>query len=264
MESHEVSKEHEAIQRVEYIRASSNISTELAIAEEAKKVKKEWYMLVPEHYHGYEAVFTKNTFSELPDKRPWDHAIELKPGSQPVNCKIYPLAPQEQIELDAFLKENLDTGRIRPSKSPMASPFFFVKKKTGDLRPVQDYRKLNEMTIKNRYPLPLIRELIDKLKKKKWFSKFDVRWGYNNIRIKEGDEWKAAFRTNRGLFEPTVMFFGLTNSPATFQSFMNHILRDLIDEGKVVVYLDDILVFTETLEEHRDTVKRVLQILKDN
>jgi hypothetical protein len=120
------------------------------------------------------------------------------------------------------------------------------------------------MTIKNRYPLPLIRELIDKLKKKKWFSKFDVRWGYNNIRIKEGDEWKVAFRTNRGLFEPTVMFFGLTNSPATFQSFMNHILRELIDEGKVVVYLDDILVFTETLEEHRIIVKQVLQILKEN
>ena len=106
----------------------------------------------------------------------------------------------------------------------MASPFFFVKKKDGALRPVQDYRKLNEMTIKNRYPLPLIQELIDKLKSSKVFLKMDIQWGYNNIRIKEGDEWKAAFRMNKCLFKPTVMFFGLTNSPATFQAFMNHIL----------------------------------------
>ena len=116
----------------------------------------------------------------------------------------------------------------------MASPFFFVKKKDGSLRPVQDYRKLNEATVKNRYPLPLIQELVDKLQGSRVFTKLDVRWGYNNVRIREGDEWKAAFRTNRGLFEPTVMFFGLTNSPATFQTMMNDILRDLIDEGHVV------------------------------
>ena len=110
------------------------------------------------------------------------------------------------------------------------------------------------MTIKNRYPLPLIQELIDKLKQSRYFSKMDVRWGYNNIRIAEGDEWKAAFRTNRGLYELTVVFFGLTNSPATFQTFMNHILKDLVNEGHVIVYLDDILVFTDTKEEHRRLV----------
>jgi hypothetical protein len=108
-----------------------------------------------------------------------------------VDCKIYPLNPSEQKQLDEFLKEQLETGRIQPSKSPMASPFFFVKKKDGTLRPVQDYQKLNEMTIKNRYPLPLISELIDKLAEAKYFSKMDVRWGYNNIRIKDGDTWKA-------------------------------------------------------------------------
>ena len=117
-----------------------------------------------------------------------------------------------------------------------------------------DYRALNEITVKNRYPLPLVSDIVNRLKGAKYFSKFDVRWGYNNIRIKEGDEWKAAFRTNRGLYEPTVMFFGLTNSPATFQTFMNHILKDLIDEGHVIVYLDDILVFTDTREEHRRLV----------
>jgi hypothetical protein len=120
--------------------------------------------------------------------------------------------------LEEFIEENLSSRRIRPSKSLMASPFFFVKKADGKLRPTQDYRKLNEATIKNRYPLPLIGELIDKLKGAQHFTKLDVRWGYNNVRIKEGDEWKAAFRTNIRLFEPTVMFFGLTNSPATFQA----------------------------------------------
>ena len=127
----------------------------------------------------------------------------------------------------------------------MVSPFFFIKKKDGSLRPVQDYCKLNDMTIKNRYPLPLIQELLDKLKGARHFTKLDVRWGYNNVRIKEGDEWKAAFRTNAGLFEPTVMFFGLTNSPATFQAMMNELFRDLIHAGVVVVYLDDILIFTK-------------------
>ncbi len=150
-------------------------------------------------------------------------------------------------------------GASAPSKSPFASPFFFVKKKDGTLRPVQDYRKLNEMTIKNHYLLPLISELIDKLRGAKYFTKLDVRWGYNNVRIREGNEEKAAFRTNRGLFEPTVMFFGLTNSPATFQWMMNNIFHDLIREGKVTIYLDDILIFSKTLGEHRQIVKRVLQ-----
>ena len=146
----------------------------------------------------------------------------------------------------------------------MVSPFFFVRKKDGSLQPVQDYKKLNEMAVRNQYPLPLIQELIDKLKDAKVFTKMDIQWGYNNIQIKEGDEWKAAFRTNRGLFEPTVMFFGLTNSPATFQAFMNHILKPLIDNGHVIVYMDDILVFTDDLKTHREIVHEVLQTLAKN
>jgi hypothetical protein len=104
------------------------------------------------------------------------------------------------------------------------------------------------MTLKNSYPLPLISDIINKLKKAKYFTKLDVRWGYNNVRIKKGDEWKAAFRTNRGLFEPLVMFFGLTNSPATFQTMMNDLFIELIDGNVVIVYMDNILIFTETLE----------------
>lgn len=146
----------------------------------------------------------------------------------------------------------------------MASPFFFIKKKDGSLRPVQDYRKLNEMTIKNRYPLPLIQELIDKLKGSCYFTKMDICWGYNNIRIKEGDEWKAAFRTNRGLFEPLVMFFGLTNSPATFQTMMNTLFKEEIDRGQVIVYMDDILILGKTEKEHRETTRTVLQRLQEN
>src|SRR6202789_1296150 len=164
------------------------------------------------------------------------------------DCNMW-LSPVEQKELDIFLRENLDSGRIRPSKSPVASPVFFVKKKDGTLRLVQDYRALNASTVKNKSPLPLISELIEKLRGAHYFTKLDVRWGFNNLRMKEGDEWKPAFRTNRGLFEPLVMFFGLTNSPATFQTMMNDIFHDLIAEGVVCVYLDGILIFTETVEQ---------------
>ncbi|KAL5536236.1 hypothetical protein ACEPAF_57 [Sanghuangporus sanghuang] len=137
----------------------------------------------------------------------------------------------------------------------MASPFFFIKKEDGSLQVIQDYRKLNKGTVKNKYPLPLINELIDKVKDARYITKLDVHWGYYNIRIREGDEWKAAFRTNLGLFEPTVMFFGLCNAPATFQGFMNDIFRELIHEGIVIIYLDDILIFSNDLEEHRRCTK---------
>src|SRR6267154_2729788 len=140
----------------------------------------------------------------------------------------HPLSLNEQTELDAFIEENLASGRIHPSKSPMAAPVFFIKKKDGSLRLVQDYRALNAKTVKNGYPLPLISDLVNRLRGARYFTKLDVRWGYNNVRVKEGDEWKAAFRTNRGLFEPLVMFFGLTNSPTSFQTMMNDIFQDLI------------------------------------
>ena len=123
---------------------------------------------------------------------------------------------------------------------------------------------LNDITVKNKYPLPLISKLINQLRGAKYFTKLDVRWGFNNVRIKEGDEWKAAFQTNRGLFEPLVMFFGLTNSPATFQTMMNDIFTDMITEGVVVVYLDDILIFTKELPAHREVTCRILQQLADH
>src|SRR5215472_4077424 len=246
------------------IRAAANVSQRLAEAAEKHRLEKTWKEVVPTVYHAFEKVFLKESFDELPQSRVWDHAIELLPEAEPFSTKLYAISPSEQPELDRFLDENLQSGRIRPSKSPMASPVFFIKKKDGSLRLVQDYRKLNAITVKNSYPLPLIQDLMGKVSKAKIFTKLDVRWGYNNVRIKEGDEWKAAFRTNRGLFEPLVMFFGLTNSPATFQTMMNALFKELIDEGVVVVYIDDILVFTATLEEHRRVVRRVLEILSEN
>jgi hypothetical protein len=170
----------------------------------------------------------------------------------------------EQTEMDTFLEEALATGRIRQSKSPLGAPVFFIKKKDGKLRFVQDYRALNAITRKNWYPLPLIDDLIHRLKDMCYFTKLDVRWGYNNVHIHEGDEWKAAFRTNRGLFEPLVMYFGLTNSPAMFQTMMNEIFQDLITEGVVSIYLDDILIFTNSLEEHRRITCLVLDRMREH
>uniref|UniRef100_A0A0W0FEH4 Reverse transcriptase domain-containing protein n=1 Tax=Moniliophthora roreri TaxID=221103 RepID=A0A0W0FEH4_MONRR len=147
----------------------------------------------------------------------------------------------------------------------MASPFFFVaKKEAGALRPCQDYQDLNNGTIKNRYPLPLVTDLVDKLKNAKVFTKLDLQNSYNNIRIKDGDQWKAAFKTPHGLFKPTVMFFRLTNSPATFQAFMNDILKDFINEGWCIVYMDDILIFSDDLELHQLCTHRVLERLREN
>jgi len=140
---------------------------------------------------------------------------------------------------------------------------FFIKKKDSSLRLVQDYCALNAMTVKNRYPLPLISELVSQLRRAKYFTKLDVQWGFNNVHIKPGDEWKA-FHTNCSLFEPLVMFFGMTNSPTIFQTMMNNIFRTLIAKGIVVVYLDNILIFTRTEEEHERAVQRVLEVLAEH
>ena len=204
---------------------------------------------VPKEFHEFLDVFSEEKAARFPEPRSWDHKIEMKDSFIPKSFKTYNLTPQEQIELDKFLKENLDKGYIRPSQSPMASPFFFVDKKDGKLRPCQDYRYLNEHTVKNAYPLPLITELLDKLKGARYFTKLDVRWGYNNVRIRDGDQWKAAFKMNRGLFEPTVMFFGLCNSPSTFQTMMDSYFQEMINEGWPVIYMDNMLLYADTKEE---------------
>ena len=178
--------------------------------------------------------------------------------------KLYSLSPGEQVELKKFIDKNLQKGFIRESKSHMASPFFFIKKENGKLWPVMDYHKLNEITIKNKYPLPIIQELLDLLAEAIYFSLIDVDTGYNNVCMKEGSEKLATFITNLGMYEPLVMFFGLTNSPATFQTMVNTLFKDLIYAGKVAIYMDDILVFSKTMDNHIKMVQKVLQILQDN
>ena len=240
----------------------TNMAT--SIAQQVNKPKGDPKELVPQEYHSFLQLFEKGAASRLPEHRPYDHAINLKPDFRPRDCKAYPLTPKEEEATKEFLEENLAKGYIRPSKSPMASPFFFVDKKDSSLRPCQDYRYVNEGTIKDAYPFPLISDLMDKLKGAKYFTKLDLRSGYNNVRIKPGDEWKAAFKTSKGLFEPLVMFFGLCNSPATFQRFMDDIFRIEIVDGGIVIYMDDILIFASTLPELREKTFKVLQILKDN
>jgi len=184
--------------------------------EEVAKSEAEAKKLVPEKFHRWIKVFGKKQLERMPTRKLWDHAIEVKERFVPRKGKVYPLSREEREEVREFVKEQLRKGYIWPSKSPQTAPVFFVGKKDGKKRMVQDYHYLNEWTIKNNYPLPLISDVLENIGMKKIFMKMDLRWGYSNVRIKEGDKWKAAFTTPEGSFEPTVMFFGLTNSPATF------------------------------------------------
>ena len=188
-----------------------------------------------DHLQEFSSIFSKESFNILPDPKPWDHAIELVPGEKQSGCKVYPLSPLEQKELDAFLQENLKSRHIQPLKSPMASPVFFIKKKDGTLQLVQDYQALNVIMVKNKYPLLLISELIEKLWGAKYFTKLDIRWGFNNVRMKEGDPAKVA-----GVAEWPVLstkkevqsFLGFTNFYQRFIWDFSHHARPLFDLTK--------------------------------
>jgi len=242
------------------------------VAEKEEELEKEEKIIdlratkemVPRQFHKYLKVFEKKESERMPTKKAWDHAIDLREGFVPKKGKIYPLSRIEREEVQEFVKDQLRKRYIRPLKSPQMSPVFFVLKKDGKKRMVQDYQYLNSWTVKNNYLLPLISDLIDSIGKKKVFIKMDLHWGYNNVRIKEGDKWKAAFSTPEGSFKPTVMFFRLTNSPATFQAMMNDLLRDLVVEEKVVVFIDDMMVAMETEEGHDEIVEEVLRRLEEN
>jgi hypothetical protein len=182
-------------------------------------------------------VISETAFDSLPEYCKWDHAIELECEPSPGFCKVYPMTLMEQMEIDVFLEEALATRCIRQSKSPLGALVFFIKKKDGKLRFVQDYQALNAITRKNWYPLPLFNDLIYQLKDACYSTKLDVHWGYNNVCIHKGNKWKATFCTHRGLFEPLVMYFGLTNSQATFQTMMNEIFQDLSVRGHPSVFL---------------------------
>ena len=161
-----------------------------------------------------------------------------------------------------FLEENLEKGFIRESKSPAGAPILFAPKKDGSLRLCVDYRGLNAITIKNRYPLPLITEIMDRVTGANYFSKIDLKDAYYQIRIKAGDEWKTAFRTRYGHYEFLVIPFGLTNAPATFQAYINKALRGLVNNF-CIVYLDNILIFSKTREEHNQHLQQVCKHLRN-
>ncbi|CCM06663.1 uncharacterized protein FIBRA_08948 [Fibroporia radiculosa] len=221
---------------------------------------------IPEYLEKFLSVFNKSTAEWLPEWKPWDHTIDLEADFKPQQGKVYPLSPAKLKQLDTFIKENLRKGYICPSKSPMASPFFFVNEKSVDLQPCQDYRKLNDATIKNAYPIPRVEDLLDQVATAKptMFTKLDLHAGYNNVHIKECDKWKGAFITPHGLFKPTVMFFGMTNSLATFQAMMDGIFADLLLEGWLVIYIDNILIYSTDPAEHQQQTQLVLQRLKES
>jgi len=223
------------------------ISTSQPIQEPTKLLAK---------YEEYWDVFEKKNVDTLPQHQPYDCGIELQEGAQPPFGPIYNLSQNELAALRDYLDENLAKNFIRHSKSPTGAPILFVKKKDSSLRMCVDYRGLNKVTIKNRYPLPLISGLLDQLGQAKIHTKINLRGAYNLVHIKEGDKWKTTFRTRYGHFEYNVMPFGLTNALAIFQHLMNDVFWEFLDNF-VVCYLDDILVFSKNEEEHINHVRLV-------
>jgi len=217
---------------------------------------------LPQQYMDYVNVFSRKAADQLPPHRPQDHEINLVPGKQPPSSRARGMSHQELLATKKYLDEHLDKGFIRRSSSPAAAPILLVRKPGGGLRFCVDYGGLNDITIKNRYPIPLIRETLDKLSRAKYFSKLDVIAAFNNWRIKQDDEWKTAFNTRYGQYESLVMPFGLCNAPRSFQSYINAALHDYLGDF-CTGYLDNILIFSETLDEHRQHVRKVIQRLRE-
>jgi hypothetical protein len=199
----------------------------------------------------------------LPPKREIQHEIHLHQDCPLPNIGMYHLSIMKNDEIKRQIKELLDKGFIRPSALPCGSLIVLIPKKDGTWRMCVDFRALNKITIKNHYPLPRIDDLLDQLKDAKYFTKLDLRSGYHQVRIAESDIWKTTFKTKQGLFEWLVMPFGLCNAPATFMQVMDDVLHPFLDDF-IIVYLDDILIFIKTREEHVMHVKKVLDILKKN
>jgi len=209
----------------------------------------------------YADVF--ETPTKLPPSRAVEHTIETEPGKSPPNRSIYRMAESELRELKKQVEDLLSKGYIRPSSSPYGAPVLFVKKKDGSLRLCVDYRALNQISVKNKYPLPRVDELLDRLHGAKVFSKLDLQNGYHQIRITEADIFKSAFKTRYGSYEWTVLPFGMCNAPATFQRLMNDVFHDYLDSF-VIVYLDDILIYSRNEAEHREHLEKVLARLREH
>ena len=231
------------------------VSTTLAKAEQPKITE------IPPEFCQYDKVFSNKEAQQLPKHQPWDHKIDLILGMEMRKTTVYCLTPAEKVTLKEYIKDGLIWGILQRSKAPHACSFFSIDKKDGKLQPVQDYWLLNAITVKNAAPILLILELIDKLLGVWFFTKLDVWWGYNNIWVQEGNKKKTAFKTPIGLYESTIMTFGLCNAPATFQTFMDIEFGPLIKEGHVIVYLDDILIYAATITELLYWIHKVFQLL---
>ncbi|KAK3530126.1 hypothetical protein QTP86_014792, partial [Hemibagrus guttatus] len=218
---------------------------------------------LPSQYMDFHMVFSEERAARLPHHQVWDCAIDLLPNASPPKGRIYPLSLLESKAMEEYIESSLAAGHIWPSTSPAASGFFFVGKKDGGLRPCIDYRGLNAVTVRYPYPLPLVPAALEQLRGAQVFTKLDLRSAYNLVRIREGDEWKTAFHTTHGHYEYCVMPFGLTNAPAVFQALINEVFRDLLGRG-VIAYIDDILVYSASMEEHVIQVREVLARLQQH
>jgi Reverse transcriptase (RNA-dependent DNA polymerase). len=217
---------------------------------------------LPEEYQDFRDVFSKTDACHLAEHRPYDLKINLEDGTEPPLGTIYSLSPVELQTLRQFLDDHISMGFIRPTRSPFGAPVLFAKKKDGSLRLCVDFRGINNITKKDRYPLPLIKDLLDTSQRGRIYTKIDLRHAYHLVRIAEGDEWKTAFRTRYGSFEWRVIPEGLTNAPAAFQRFMNDTFADLLDKY-VIVYLDDVLIYSSNRKEHKQHVREVLRRLRE-
>lgn len=243
------------------LKGAGDSSTEVAFSE-LKARHKEFPQLVQLLEENRE-IFRTKLPPGLPPVRAVDHSIDTEANSKPPFRRLYQLSPAELLAAKDYITENLKSGKIRPSKSPYGSPMFFAKEKDGSLRGVVDYRGLNRITKRNSTSVPRSDEMFDRLGQAKVFSKIDLKTGFHQIRIRPEDIEKTAFTTKYGQFEYTVMAMGLCNAPATFQTLMNSIFRDVIDKF-LVIYLDDILIYSDSEEEHMKHVKLVLERLKEN
>jgi hypothetical protein len=199
----------------------------------------------------------------MPPDRDIEFLIELLPVTPPILKRPYRMPVNELVELKNQIAELQAKGFIRPSSSPWGAPVLFVEKNDGTQRMCADYRSLNEVTIKNKYPLPRIEDLFDQKKGASVFSKIDLRSGYHQLKIQESNIPKTAFRTRYGLYEYIVMSFGLTNAPAYFMYLMNKVFMEYLDRF-VVVFIDDIQIFSKTMEEHEEHLRLVLEKLRSN